>query len=700
MNKKIVMPAALALCAALLFGGAKATAYAAQKKQEASASARATALVSQENVKKDETVYVLSDATGASRQIIVSDWLENKSGAKTISDVSDLSDIENVKDDHTFQKSDNGALVWDAQGEDVYYQGNSDKELPVTVAVTYTLDGKTVAPEELAGQSGHVVIRYSYENHTSETVTVDGEKQTVCVPFAAMSGLLLDNDVFRNVEVKNGRVVNDGDKTVVVGLALPGLADSLKIDENKFELPETVEIEADVENFELGNTMTVVTSEMFGTLDTDKLSDANDLTDALSQLTDAMNQLIDGSATLSDGLCTLLEKSAELAGGVDKLANGAKTLEGGTATLDLGAMDLYNGAAQLSGGLSALISHNDELNAGSRQVFEQLLAEATKQLQANKQLADAGITVPTLTIDNYAEVLGGIIKALDPDDVAAKAEATARAAVTQQVEAERGDIEAAVRRQAAAADPSLETQVKTAVLAQVFADQGGMTIEQYDQLVAAGQIPQQVQDKISATVNAQVEAKIAELTQQQVDLAIENAMNSAKVQDQITAALEAAASGAAQISALKSQLDSYNEFYVGLRDYTAGVAAAQSGSGDLLAGVGDLKKGTTQLAGGAKELSGGLAQLQGSIPALTDGVTQLAGGAKQLHEGLVKFDEEGIQKLVDAVDGDLEGLIVRLRAVKAAAEDYKTFTAIADKTEGAVRFIYRMDEIALPETED
>ena len=162
MNKKIVMPAALALCAALLFGGAKATAYAAQKKQEASASARATALVSQENVKKDETVYVLSDATGASRQIIVSDWLENKSGAKTISDVSDLSDIENVKDDHTFQKSDNGALVWDAQGEDVYYQGNSDKELPVTVAVTYTLDGKTVAPEELAGQSGHVVIRYSY----------------------------------------------------------------------------------------------------------------------------------------------------------------------------------------------------------------------------------------------------------------------------------------------------------------------------------------------------------------------------------------------------------------------------------------------------------------------------------------------------------------------------------------------------------
>ena len=177
-------------------------------------------------------------------------------------------------------------------------------------------------------------------------------------------------------------------------------------------------------------------------------------------------------------------------------------------------------------------------------------------------------------------------------------------------------------------------------------------------------------------------------------------MNSAKVQDQITAALEAAASGAAQISALKSQLDSYNEFYVGLRDYTAGVAAAQSGSGDLLAGVGDLKKGTTQLAGGAKELSGGLAQLQGSIPALTDGVTQLAGGAKQLHEGLVKFDEEGIRKLVDAVDGDLEGLIVRLRAVKAAAEDYKTFTAIADKTEGAVRFIYRMDEIALPETED
>lgn len=72
--------------------------------------------------------------------------------------------------------------VWTTDGEDVYYQGTSDKELPVTLKVTYTLDGKEVTAEELAGRSGHVVIRFDYENNQYENVEIDGKEEKSTFP--------------------------------------------------------------------------------------------------------------------------------------------------------------------------------------------------------------------------------------------------------------------------------------------------------------------------------------------------------------------------------------------------------------------------------------------------------------------------------------------------------------------------------------
>ena len=45
---------------------------------------------------KDETVYVFKKADGQNKNITVSDWLKNGDGDKTLSDVSDLKDIQNT----------------------------------------------------------------------------------------------------------------------------------------------------------------------------------------------------------------------------------------------------------------------------------------------------------------------------------------------------------------------------------------------------------------------------------------------------------------------------------------------------------------------------------------------------------------------------------------------------------------------------
>ena len=54
-------------------------------------------------------------------------------------------------------------MVWQAGGNDIYYQGKTDKQLPVTTQITYTLDGKQMQPDQLAGKNGEPVILDSSE---------------------------------------------------------------------------------------------------------------------------------------------------------------------------------------------------------------------------------------------------------------------------------------------------------------------------------------------------------------------------------------------------------------------------------------------------------------------------------------------------------------------------------------------------------
>ena len=333
MKNSVKKITAAALCTVLIAGSVGITAFAENKADSKGESASVTegeeAKTTTESsssdkslsgVSKDETVYVLVDAEGSTKKIIVSDWLKNSKQSKEIKDYSELKEVENVKGDEEYTMGGNNVRVWDADGNDIYYQGNIDKELPVSVSVSYKLDGKAISPEELAGKSGKVTIRYTYKNNQYETVEIDGKEEKIYVPFAMLTGMLLDNDVFTNVEVTNGKIVNDGNHTVVVGIAFPGLSDNLAIDESKLEIPSYVEIEADVKNFEMTNTISIATNDIFSKMNSDNFDAADELTGSLDELTDAMSQLMDGSSQLYDGLCTLLDKSGEIIAGIYKLA--------------------------------------------------------------------------------------------------------------------------------------------------------------------------------------------------------------------------------------------------------------------------------------------------------------------------------------------------------------------------------------------
>lgn len=721
----------LALCAVVLFAAVGTSVFALtgegkeseDENQETTINASAEAETS-----KDETVYVLAGADGTVQKIIVSDWIKNAMAADSLEDKTELSDIENIKGNESFTLGGDNSCVWDAQGNDIYYQGNIEKELPVQMSVCYTLDGQAIAPEALAGQSGHVTIRFDYQNMQYEEVLLDGKTEKIYVPFTMLTGMLLDTEVFRNVTISNGKLINDGDRIAVVGIAFPGLQEDLAISKEKLDIPDYVEISADVENFEMGMTMTLATTELFGAIDSDKL-DLHELSDAMAELTDAMDQLMDGSSQLYDGLCTLLEKSGDLVSGINKLAEGAAQLKAGAESLDSGAAQLQAGAAQLSSGLNTLNANSSSLNGGARQVFSSLLS------MANTQLSEAGLSVPALTIDNYASVLDGVIASLDDTAVyqAALEQVTATVnanrgmieekvteAVQAQVEAEvSAQVTAAVQETVTQAVHENEAQFRAAVIQQAL----GMTVEEYKAAIEAGLVTQEQQDAVNAAVEAamqaeidarmqreEIQAQINAVTQQTVgeqmqsdeiqaliasntELQVQQAISEAMSSDAVQAQLSAAAEGAKSVIALKSSLDSYNAFYLGLITYTSGVSSAAAGANELKTGADALKAGTSELSAGAAELLQGIQTMKDSAPALVDGITQLRDGSMELSDGLKQFNEEGIQKLIEAVDGDLDGLSNRIRVTADVAKHYTSFSGISEDMDGDVKFIYKTDSI-------
>ncbi len=658
---------------------------------------------------KNETVYVMTGTDGSVEKIIVSDWIKNGTESDSVLDRSELKEIENVKGTGTYTMNGDNMRVWDAQGNDIYYQGNIDKELPVDLKVSYRLDGKSISSSELAGKSGRGTIRFDYRNKQCETVEIDGKKEKIYVPFTMMTGMLLDNDIFTNVEVSNGKLINDGERTIVVGIAFPGLQENLKADQERLELPDYVEITADVKDFQMSNTVTIASNEVFSRLETDKFDSLDELKDSLHELTDAMDQLMDGSSQLYDGLCTLLEKSGELIKGIDRLAEGAEKLKKGAADLDQGAGELAGGTQALADGLGQLAANSGTLNAGAGQVFSSLLG------MANTQLAAAGLNVPALTIENYGEVLDGVIASLDTSNVWNQAQAAAQQKVTEAVYAQKDTVAAGVT---AAVRDQVAAQVTAMVYENVEAlvlESQGMTKETYEAGIAAGAVTPEQQAQVEAAIDMQMQSEevkamidanteqqmltqevqdlIAAKTEEQLRLLIDQNLNSSEVQGQINGAVEQAQSGAASVQALKGQLDSYKAFYNGLNQYTAGVASAKSGADTLNAGAGQLKAGTAELAGGIDQLYDGIITLKNGAPALTDGVTKLRDGSMELSEGLQEFKEQGIQKLVDAVDGDINGLLTRIRATADVSENYNTFSGLAEDMKGQVKFIYRTDSV-------
>ena len=550
---------------------------------------------------KHERVYVVAGADGTVESITDSVRLENTDGLDELADRTMLAGIQNVGGDETFTL-EGETLIWKAGGKNVAYQGTSDKAPAVLPVVTLTLDGEEVSAADLKEKTGEAVL----------TVTYRTEGQA---PALVLTALPLPENGVSDLRTENAAVLTEAGRSVLVGWAVPNTDASLP-------LPVSFSAAFRADHADLGWMMTFCSS---GPLE------------AACREIDARTGGLDPEALLEEAsaLLTALQndsdlpegegKTAGIIGKINELNKGLKDLDAGAVTLADGAKQVSDGAVSLDAGLAELKKNNEALNGGAEQIFAAILNTANSRIAASG-LADAGITVPELTAENYAEILDGAIAQLDPEALKAAASAQVEEEVRKQVRAGEDQIRAGVQE-------TVKGKVLEAVLKAAGYD---MNAEQYAAALKSGQVTKeqaaQTDEAVEARMNSEeIKAQAEEAVQEQVEKLVAENVEAYLAKDETVAAkLDQAAEAREQLTAVKEQLDQVNTFVTGLKDYTDGVTRASDGAATL--------------SSGAMLVSAGAAALQET-------------GTKTLKDSILTAEKGAAEILLPLVEKDLAGAL-------------------------------------------
>lgn len=627
-------------------------------------------------VEKKETSYLILNADGSVQEQITSDWLHSDDGFDSVTDESDLSDIQNLKSDVMPEQSGN-TLKWTTDETDIYYQGKNSAQAPVSVSIEYTLDGKAVTADELKGQSGHLVATVKLTNNTGEEVTVNGKKRTVYTPFFTVAAAVLPSENFKNITTEHGLVESDSKTQVACYLAMPGMKEAVSdllpdsFDKLDDLMLDTLTLEADVTDCTVP-TFLFAAAPSLSDLDLDEVSD--ELGDTMDELTDAIDQLKDGSGALDDAVGTLVESLDTFASsysqfdaGVDSALSGTQTLANGTENLlenaqllatktgelSLGAIQLQNSTAQLAGVM------NQQLVPGLVEASEKKTALEDKMTELSGKLET--VEIPDMTALK-AQLGTGVEQVFDgaasgAAKAASEAAASNAATVASQKTAEviKGNVQQAADNAAVGADQvadqaaALSTDVfqggyKTA-LEELLSDPNFLTEDQKNAILAKIDAPASPSSEITDTVTA----KLSDAATVAVKAAMGQVVNDI---DSDTIASTVGPKVAEQVAPIVTEkVTSSDDLAAAKQSAVQQVAAAipDINTDELKSLMGEFKDLSSQageMMDSVDTLTGALYNAEnpadtntvvGAANAISDGAAKLGSGASQLATGTSAF---------------------------------------------------------------
>lgn len=604
---------------------------------------------------KDETVYTNAKSNGEQYQTIVTDHLINEEDEKLLKDMTNLLNIENTSGDEKFTQ-DGESLVWEADSNDIYYKGETNQELPVKLNIKYELDGKEISSDEIAGKSGKVKITISFENKEEHEVQINGKTEKMYTPFVVATGTYINNDNNKNIEVTNGKAIDDGSKTMVVGLTFPGMQESLNIDKDTLEIPTSIEITMETTNFEMNNIINYTTPKLIEDSELDIFSKLDDIYSKVETLQSASKQIENGAKTLSDGTTTYVEKSEEFNQALNKFSNGVSSANTSYSSIDAGIKNLNSSVPDLTSGTKSLSDNLGAVNNGVKTMSDMLdgSQESMNNLKSGAQSVSGGLTQlsTAMKTTDYTEQINKINSQIDTNAKMITTLNTTTEQLSKVLE-----------------DTTLSEAAVQAIKAQVTANQSTITTLTADNAYLNNMITS------LNTSNTQISG-----LKQQVDTLAKGASD---VSDGVNGLLK-------QVGALNTNIK-------GLYTNTGKMAA---GANKLYQGTLGLEAGTTKLAQGSEQMKVGLSTINTSSQALYSANNQLVEGAKtiqsgaaELAEGTAEFNKTGIDVIYNYVTGDLKNLETRAEKLKELSNEYNTFTKLDDENKGKVKFITIVDSI-------
>lgn len=613
---------------------------------------------------KEETVYSKLSSNGSSYNTIVNSHLKNNSAEQVINDLSDLINIENVNGDESF-KQDGNNLVWNANGSDIYYQGEAQKDLPIECSVKYELNGTEINAKDLPGKSGTVRIFIEYKNKDEHFVNLDGKSEKLYTPFVVVCGTVINNKNNRNITISNGKVIDNGNKTIVVGMCLPGLQESLDISKSKFNIPTSVEISMETTNFELDNVVTFVTPKIIEDSDLSFFDKLDDVYSKVNTLQSSGKQLEDGANTLRDGANTYSEKSSEFNSAIKQVSNGVSSanssyskIDDGISSLNKNSKSLENGAKTISDGTKAVSSNLKTISSSL-----DTLQNGTKELQNGEDELISGLdkiisSVNSIKVPDNSSKITELEKLVKANESTIKTLKDANSSLNSQLSSLNKTNTADI------------AQTKEILKSQITSNNSLISL---------------LENNVKATKETILTLK---------------STNSSAISD-LSTGLSKLKNG---VQSIKTGTDNIYNGQCALKD---GVDTLSSKSDELSNGAKSLYSGTVKVSEGTKSLSSGsyemkkglntldvgTTQLTVANDALTEGANTLSNGANTLADGMSKFNREGIQTICNYINGDLKNISIRLEKLQDLANTYNNFTMLNNGDSGSVKFILIMDSI-------
>ncbi len=599
--------------------------------------------------RKNETIYVTKDS-GEVKDKTVSVWINGDKNVK-IKDKSDLKDIKNLETDEKVKTKD-GYINWNSDDKDVYYQGKTDKDLPVDVNVKYILDGKEVKFDDLKGKSGHLKIEIESTNKTSENTQIENQDKKVFSPYLVVNEITFDSDKVSNIDAGDAKIVKDGKNQIVTGVLTPGLRENFEgiLEEDKLDkFKDNMEIEMYIKDYEPTEVYTVITNEIFQ--DESSLSSLDDLSNGIDQLTsnadklvDASGQLQEGSKSINDGIGELGQGAGQLADGSGQLKNGFDQLSSAFGTLpekikpiQSAVSQLNNGGAQLNNGLNQYTAGVSQVNSNMPQLTNgaQELQNGASELDdsiAQLNQATGSLREKTASISGDQDMgkltdsLGGLKSGID-------------------------ELDQSIAPMAASVD-ELNAGLNKLEDSSASLNQG---IDQLNQTAQnAPSVGSSVED-LTAKANA-LEGLAASIeSKDEEGLYADEVYTLRELEQGLYAQadnLQASAQATAGIS------EGLGELSAGSQELSGGIAQASQGTGELSAKLneskGQLSKASQGLSAGIAQIDQGfsksdIARLQESIVMLDEATGKIKAGSSQLKAGTAQ-NQEGVEKLAGAMN--------------------------------------------------